>query len=70
VAFVRRLKDAVERLKDFPELGGPVPEAEETGHREIVHGNHRIIYRYSGRTVRILAVWHGAKPLGEGSLTE
>jgi plasmid stabilization system protein ParE len=60
----------VARLRRFPEIGGRVPEFEELGLREIVHGNYRVIYRYEGNAVLILTVHHGAKPLTQSSLRE
>src|SRR5438132_508369 len=62
-AFVKKLKKAAERLREFPESGGTVPELEPLDYREIVFGNYRILYRYTGRTVEIVAVQHAAKPL-------
>jgi plasmid stabilization system protein ParE len=61
--LARKLEQAVERPKNFPELGGLVAEAEEFGRREIIHGSYRIIYRYRGDTVLVVNVWHAARPL-------
>jgi toxin ParE1/3/4 len=68
--YVKRLKAAVEILKDFPEMGGLLPESEETGHRELVHGNYRLIYRYTGTAVLVVAVVHGAKLFDPDSIIE
>jgi len=45
VAFVRRLKRAVDDLKGFPERGRVVPEIGKPEIRELLRGNHRIICR-------------------------
>ena len=55
---------AVERLVDFPKSGRIVPEIKNPAIREIILGNYRIIYRFRGQFVDVLAVHHGAKLLG------
>ena len=64
-AFVRRLRDAVGRLRSFPHLGQVVPELGREDIREILRGNYRIIYRGSLSRVDILAVYHSAQLLDE-----
>ena len=44
-AFVRRLRDSVNRLKEFPESSQVVPELGREDIRELLRGNYRIIYR-------------------------
>ncbi len=65
VKFVKELKRAAARLKDFPQLGAEVPEFGNPELREIVHGNYRVVYRYRQGTVTILVVFHGARRLDE-----
>jgi plasmid stabilization system protein ParE len=48
----------VERLKDFPESGRTVPEANRKEIREIFYGAYRIIYRIEKEGVKILTVRH------------
>jgi toxin ParE1/3/4 len=69
-AFVRRLKQSVEILRNFPELGGAVPELEDVGYREIIKGNYRILYRFRSRVVEIVAVQQGMKPFDPDFLIE
>jgi toxin ParE1/3/4 len=69
-AFVRKLRDAVGSLRDFPELGSVVPELDHLGFREVLYGEYRILYVYSGRVVEIRTVRHGARLLDEGHLDE
>jgi addiction module RelE/StbE family toxin len=59
-AFVKRLVEAVEVLRDFPEIGATVPELEPFDYRELLYGNYSIIYSYQDRRVEIFAVQHGA----------
>ena len=58
-----RLRASVKRLQDFPELGARVEDFAAHGVREILHGSYRILYRYRGNAIDILAVRHGSKPL-------
>lgn len=57
------LFDAVEVLVDFPELGRVIPEIRDSGFREIMKGNYRIIYKFEGETVSILTIRHGRQIL-------
>ncbi|MFQ5865937.1 MAG: type II toxin-antitoxin system RelE/ParE family toxin, partial [bacterium] len=41
--WVNSIFDAVKRLKDFPQSGRLVPEADSKDVREILFGNYRII---------------------------
>ena len=59
-SFVRRLRDDVRSLKQFPERGAVVPELKNNSIREISTGNYRVIYRLSDR-ITILGVIHGAE---------
>lgn len=62
-AFVRRLRESVSRLKDFPESGQVVPELGRKDIRELLRGNYRVIYRVSRERIDILAVYHSARLL-------
>lgn len=70
-AAARRLFDRIraraESLQTFPESGRIVPEFPHQGWRELIVGNHRLIYRLrpEARRVGILAVVHGARELTE-----
>jgi plasmid stabilization system protein ParE len=63
--LTERIKGAVERLARFPESGTTVEEWERTDLREVLEGNYRVIYRYGGRVVEVLAVVHSATRLGD-----
>ncbi|HAK96977.1 MAG TPA: type II toxin-antitoxin system RelE/ParE family toxin [Planctomycetes bacterium] len=63
LAFVWRLRVAVDRLADFPESGRVVPEIVKPEIRELIQGDYRIIYRQRMERVEILTVFHGARLL-------
>jgi toxin ParE1/3/4 len=65
-AFVRKLKQAVVRLPQFPYSGQVVPEIAREDIREVIRGNYRLIYRVSEGRVDILTVFHSAQLLDEG----
>ena len=67
-AFVRRLRESVNRLKEFPESGQVVPELGRQDIRELLRGNYRIIYRVSRDRIDILAVYHSARLLDADGL--
>ena len=67
-AFVRRLRDSVNRLKEFPESGQVVPELGREDIRELLRGNYRIIYRIGQERIDILAVYHSAQLLDPDSI--
>lgn len=64
-AFVRKLRQSVGRLRQFPYSGRVVPEIGREDLREVLRGNYRLIYRVSDGRVDILAVFHGAQVLDE-----
>ena len=68
--FVMDVLDAVQRLKDFPQSGRMVPEAQDPVIREILLGNYRIVYRTNRELVEILMVYHGARLLDPADLPQ
>ena len=69
VAYVRKLRSSVGRLKQFPFSGEVVPEIGREDLREVLQGNYRIIYRLGDDRVDILAVFHGARIFDERDFT-
>ncbi len=67
-AFVRRLRESVNRLKEFPESGQVVPELGREDIRELLRGNYRIIYRVGQERIDILTVYHSARLLDADSI--
>jgi len=66
--FVMDVLDAVQKLKDFPQSGRMVPEAEDPVIREVILGNYRIVYRTKQEFVEILTIYHGARLLNPRDL--
>lgn len=58
--FVAKIIDAVGKLKNFPQIGRTVPEAEQKNIRELLFHHYRIIYRVEAERILILAVIHGS----------
>lgn len=64
--FIERLFETVNKLKDFPELGRRVPEAEERKDvRELIFQGYRIIYLTQTRNISIITVIHGSRNLSD-----
>lgn len=63
--FRERAETALRRLEEFPQSGRVLPEYPDLPHREVVVGAYRFLYRVEGRTVWVVAVWHGARRLDE-----
>lgn len=51
-------------------MGAVVEEADDLEVRETLCDSYRIIYRYDGRRVLILTIWHGARPLDPRRILE
>ena len=62
--FVRQLVQATRRLETEPLSGRVVPEFASQQLREVIYRGYRIVYRFRGDGVEILAVIHGARQLG------
>ncbi|MGH9772146.1 MAG: type II toxin-antitoxin system RelE/ParE family toxin [Candidatus Acidiferrales bacterium] len=61
--FVQKIIEVVEKAGAFPNIGRHVIEANEEGVREILVGNHRVVYRAEESRVLVLMVIHGARDL-------
>ena len=61
--LLREVVVHVERLADFPESGGVVPEFGLVELREIIHPPFRIVYRIDAERVRVVRVWRGERQL-------
>ena len=60
-SFALRLRQGVQRLRDFPESGPIIPEDPQGAVRQVVVGNYRVMYRLTDKGVVILTVVHGAR---------
>ena len=63
-SFALRLRKSVDRLAEFPDSGRVLPEDPDSGIRELLVGNYRILYQVTGGNVAVLAVIHGARNPG------
>lgn len=59
--FGQKVVLATRRLKEFPESGRVIPEAEDKALREIIVRGYRVMYRLEADRVLILAVMHGSR---------
>lgn len=68
-AFLRRIIEAAEHLRAFPEMGRVVPEFEDESIRELIVQNYRVVYVFRDGVVYMAAAKHGAmdirRTLGE-----
>jgi toxin ParE1/3/4 len=65
VAYTKRLRRSVGRLREFPFSGQVVLEIGKEHIREILFGNYRVIYRVQDKHVEIVTVFHGSRVLGD-----
>ncbi len=63
--FREKTEKVLRRLEEFPDSGRAIPEFPDLPHREIIVRPYRFFYRVTGKTVWVVAVWHGAQ-LPEG----
>jgi plasmid stabilization system protein ParE len=61
--FGEKVVLATRRLREFPESGRIIPEAEDIALREIIVQGYRIMYRLEPDRVLVLAVIHGSRDL-------
>jgi len=63
--YVKALIHSTKRLDSMPRCGRTVPELDDPRFREVIYGNHRIIYRITGAEddIEILVVMHGARDM-------
>ena len=67
--FREKVESVLRRLEKFPESGRSIPEFLDLPHREVIVKPYRFFYRIVGKTVWIVAVWHGAQlPAGQCQL--
>lgn len=65
--FREKAETVLRRLQEFPESGRSIPEFPGLPHREVIVRPYRFFYRIVGKTVWVVAVWHGAQlPEGPG----
>jgi plasmid stabilization system protein ParE len=68
VVFRQKAEKVLLRLRRFPQSGRVLPEFPDLPFREAIITPYRLFYRVKGKTIWVVAVWHGAqlpKPLRE-----
>jgi toxin ParE1/3/4 len=60
-AFRHKAQKALSRLQRFPRSGRALPEFPDVPFREVIVVSHRFFYRTKGKTIWMVAVWHGAQ---------
>jgi plasmid stabilization system protein ParE len=61
--FVSRLWNRAKTIKNHPRLGRKVPETDREDIRELIEGNHRIIYIVADKAITVIAVVEGHRIL-------
>ncbi len=59
--FRKKAETGLRRLVRYPDSGRRVPEFPDLPFREVIVTPYRFFYRNEGKTVWIVAVWHGAQ---------
>jgi plasmid stabilization system protein ParE len=61
INFRKKAEKILSRLQDYPETGRHLPEFPDLPFREVIVNPYRFFYRVKGKTVWVVAVWHGAQ---------
>jgi len=67
--LVDKLIDRGDALKEHPQRGRRLPELPESGLRELIVDNYRIVYRRTPQAVEVLTVFVGHRLLRPDELT-
>lgn len=67
--LVDKLIDRADGLTDHSKQGRRLPELPESGLRELIVGNNRIVYRRMREAVEVLTVFEGHRLLRQEELT-
>jgi plasmid stabilization system protein ParE len=59
--FRKRAERALRRLTRYPESGRLIPEFPDLPFREVIVPPYRFFYRREGKTIWVVACWHGAR---------
>jgi plasmid stabilization system protein ParE len=59
--FRNKAERVLRRLARFPQSGRRIPEFPDLPFREVIVPPYRFFYRLEGRTVWVVACWHGAQ---------
>jgi toxin ParE1/3/4 len=61
VKFRNRAERILRRLTQYPESGRLIPEFPDLPFREVIVAPYRFFYRREGKTIWVVACWHGAQ---------
>jgi len=59
--FRKKAERALRKLVRYPDSGRRLPEFSDLPFREVVVSPYRFFYRKEGKTLWVVAVWHGAQ---------
>ncbi len=63
VSFYDQVKEKLENLNEFPNMGRKVPELDDPNIRELIFRNYRLIYQNLGDKIQIVRIIHGSRIL-------
>jgi plasmid stabilization system protein ParE len=63
LSFYDLVKEKLENLIEFPNIGRKVPELDDPHIRELIFRSHRIIYQFLGDRIQIIRIIHGSRIL-------
>ena len=63
LSFYDQVKEKLENLTEFPNMGRKVPELDDPNIRELIFRNYCLIYRIMGDKIQIVRVFHGSRIL-------
>ena len=69
VRLVDRLINRGDALAEYPDRGRRLPELPDSGLRELIVGNYRLVYRRTPEAVEVLTVFEGHRLLRPDELT-
>jgi toxin ParE1/3/4 len=61
IQFRKRAERALRRLTRYPGSGRLIPEFPDLPFREVIVPPYRFFYRREGKTIWVVACWHGAR---------
>jgi toxin ParE1/3/4 len=68
--WVGRVLEAVGRLANFPDPGSILPEIPDLPYRQVVVAPCRVLCRHDGKTVWIIHLFRGERPLREKDIVD
>ena len=66
--WVNKMQKAVNKLKDFSEIGRKVPEIKRDNIYEIIEDNYRIIYKINSNIISVLTIRNCRQLLNENDI--